>query len=146
LDLGVEQAQVAGSSHPVARLKVENAAAIPIAFSRTFGITNQPWLSFELQTLRGEVVSYPSEIDVFSETPAYMCLQPGEWIEWQIDLLSWRPTFGGEVSEEEYAFDLPPGRYRIRARYSDDPGRVRARCQGIKGTSTSEWVEFEVKD
>jgi hypothetical protein len=145
LMLAIRQESINGSDHPVVYLQVENTSGWPVAFSKTFGITNQPWLSFEIQRIGGETVYYPTEIDAFGEAPTYTCLGPGELDELRVDLLSWRPIVGGEVANERYSFDLAPGRYRIRAQYSDGPTRIKARCRGILGTTTSDWVEFAMR-
>jgi len=143
LHLEMEQALVDGSNHPIAHIEIKNAAATPVAFSKTFGITNQPWLSLEIQREDAEPIYYPAEIDVFSQSPDYICLQPEQVIQWKIDLESWKPSFGGELADETYSFDLTSGRYQIRARYADDPARVRAECPGIAGETFSEWAYFE---
>jgi len=143
LHLEVEQALVGGSSHPIASIEIKNTAATPVAFSKTFGITNQPWLSLQIQGEDGKQVYYPIEIDVFGQSPDYICLPPEETIRWKIDLESWQPSFGGELADDKYSFDLAAGRYQIRVRYADDPARVRAECPGIAGETLSEWAHFE---
>lgn len=144
LHIAIQHELVEGASHPVAHVRIRNISASAVAFSETFGITNRPWLSLQIETIEGDQVYYPAEIDVFRDSPEYRCLAPGEVEEVRIDLLSWHPTFGGRPAAEGYSFDLAPGRYRIRALYTDDPGRVRARCPGIAGTTSSEWADFVV--
>lgn len=142
LDVAVQHELVDGAPHPVAYVRIRNVSGSVVAFSETFGITNRPWLSLHIVTIEGKQVYYPVEIDVFRDSPKYRCLGPGEVVEVRIDLLSWHPTFGGQPAAEAYSFELAPGRYRIRALYTDEPGRVRARCLGIAGTTSSEWAEF----
>lgn len=140
LDLKVE---VTSDAHPIAEIVVKNVNSSAIAFSDSFGITNDPWLSLEIRGSGGPVY-YPVEIDAFGTAPTYRCIAPGEQLERKIDLLDWHPNFGDRISSESYAFDLSPGRYEVRVRYSDDPLRIKARCPGIRGTATSDWVAFEI--
>lgn len=142
LHLEMEQETVDGSIHPIANVEIKNTTSTPVAFSKTFGITNQPWLSLEIQREDGEPVYYPTEIDVFGQSPDYICIPPEGTIQWKIDLESWESSFGGELTDEKYSFDLTIGRYQIRARYADDPARVRAECPGIAGETLSESVYF----
>lgn len=141
----VEQHEVGGAWHPVAKLAIQNLSSQPVAFTRTFGITNNPWVSFSIETADGSRIYYPSEVDVFQKSPEYICLRPSETLAWDIDLLSWHVLFGGESWEGPFAFDLQPGHYRLQALYTDEPGRVRASCPGLNGTSSSNWVEFTVR-
>jgi len=142
--LEVVQRQVGAAWHPVAILEIQNVSEHTVAFSRTFGVTNQPWLSFRIETTEGDAVYYPSEIDVFGELPDYICLKRGETLSWELDLLKWRVLFGGEAWEGFYSFDLEPGRYRIQARYTDGSTHRPARCATLDGTVFSQWVEFDV--
>ena len=141
----VEQREVGDAWHPVAVLEIQNLSSHRVAFTRTFGITNQPWMSFAIETVDGSRVYYPSEVDVFREKPEYLCLEPGERLVWEVDLLSWHVLFGGEAWGGPFAFDLRPGLYRLQAQYTDNPGRVKANCPGLNGTSSSNWVEFSVR-
>jgi hypothetical protein len=146
IDVDVEESEVAGRWHSVATIRIRNLSRTSVAVSNTFGITNRPWISLEIEHASGARIPYPSEVDVFGEIPTYKCLDRGGVIEVRIDLMEWRATFGGEPSDEIYAFRLAPGKYRVRALYSDRPERVRARCPGINGTAVSEWHEFEIPE
>lgn len=144
IEVEVEQRRVGSEWHPVAGLAIQNTSSERVAFTRTFGITNQPWMTFEIEAADGSPVYYPSEVDAFRRRPSYICLQPGEVLAWEIDVLNWRVVFEDEPWGEPVAFDLRPGLYRLRAQYTDDPPQVRARCPGPKGTFSSSWVEFSV--
>ena len=87
--VGVEQRQVGDEWHPVAVVSIQNVSPHRIAFTKTFGITNQSWMSFAIEASDGSTVYYPSEVDVFTARPKYFCLQPGEVLVWELDLLSW---------------------------------------------------------
>ena len=118
LDVSVEPVLKGGRYHPIATITVTNRSPGPVAFSETFGITNRPWLSFEIR-VDGERIYYPTEIDAFLESPTYLCLRPGEKKSREIDLLNWRVSWGGELSERAYQFELMPGKLSLRAHYSD---------------------------
>lgn len=146
LNLEIRYTQVDDATvHPVAVVTIENAGSTSVAFSKTFGTTNRPWLVFEIETVRGDRVHYPMEVDLFT-MPKYVCLDPEEKIVWEIDLLEWYVVVGG-VREESHAlsFDLKPGIYRLRVLYSDEKNKVKVRCPMIQGTVKSDWVEFEVQ-
>jgi len=142
--VGVEQRQVGDEWHPVAVVSIQNVSPHRIAFTKTFGITNQSWMSFAIEASDGSTVYYPSEVDVFTARPKYFCLQPGEVLVWELDLLSWDVLFGGESWGGPFAFDLKRGLYRLQVQYTDHPARVKARCPGLSGTASSNWVEFSV--
>ncbi len=132
------------SPSPVARIEIENVSERQVAFSKTFGITNGPWLRLHIEASDGRRIYYPMEVDLF-DPPSYRCLSPGERIVWEIDLLDWNVEVGGKArGEENLSFDLPPGQYRAQASYSE-PAGTRARCAAINGVSKSDWVLFETE-
>jgi hypothetical protein len=145
IEVEVKSAQVEGAWHSIVNIRIRNVSRTTVAVSDTFGITNEPWLSLEIEDASGKRIFYPSEIDTFDEIPKYECLRPGDALEVQIDLMRWHPTFGALPAKEVYAFELAPGRYRLRALYSDRRDRVHARCSGIESTASSGWRHFEVQ-
>lgn len=76
IEVQVEQRQVDDETHPVAVLWIRNTSSERVAFTRTFGITNQPWMHFKIESLDGSPVHYLSEVDVFRRKPKYVCLEP----------------------------------------------------------------------
>lgn len=144
LQLRMDTRIVEGETHPVAQVRLENASKVPVAISRTFGVTNVRYLRLRIETPQGELAPYPMDVDLF-ETPKHICVSPGQAITWEIDLLSWYTEVGGEIDgSEPLAFTLPSGRYRIRAEYEGIPAPPGTRCPGLSGTTTSPWVEFSV--
>lgn len=144
VDVAVERQILGEGVHPVAIVTVENRRSGPVALSKTFGFGSHAWLGFKIETVDGDAVDYPMEIDLF-RAPKYFCLYPGESLSWAINLLNWHVTVGGKKDDAKaMAFDLAPGAYRLQALYSDTSRSVRAPCPVVEGRVESGWVEFEV--
>lgn len=130
--------------HPVVTVVMENTGSVPVAVSDTFGFGRFSWLGFEISNVTGELVHYPTELDIF-EQPPHICLKPTEELRWRIDLLDWRARVGGRewAAVGNFGFDLPPGGYRIRAGYwpASRDGR---RCSQLPEPAFSKWVEFSI--
>jgi len=145
LELRMAARTVNGEVHPVAHVVVTNISdSIPVAFSKTYGTTDGKWLSFRIEDISdGEFISYPMEIDLF-EQPKYLCIPPGDFITWEIDLLNWKVVIGGKIDgNQSFGFQLPPGDYRIQAVYRQT-GAPRLRCPTIEDSVRSAWQEFSV--
>ncbi|HKO55720.1 MAG TPA: hypothetical protein VJ276_07560 [Thermoanaerobaculia bacterium] len=126
----------------VATVVVMNEGTAPAAVSHTHYSAGR-WLTLEIRTAEGERVGYPPETpETVIVTPArYVCLAPGESLTWRIDLRDFQLDFGGELHPKHLAFRLPPGEYRLRARYSDRSGR-HGRCSSADIDLLSEWIAF----
>lgn len=141
----VEQVDRGGQEHPVVTARFRNTAAVPLAFSETFGFGSYAWIGIRVRSAAGRAIPYPADIDRFSRPP-YRCLRPGEELIWRVDLLEWRVVVGGEAKGDSYTFDLSPGRYEVQVQYSGGgaSGRL-GRCRPFRGVARSDWVPFEVR-
>lgn len=122
-------------------LTFENHGVHPLRLSETFGYQST-WLALEIKDAEGKSIPYPSDLPEVSlaRPPNHFCLQPGKQWVWPINLLAWNRLYGGRSDHRKYAFALPPGSYRIRARYANE-------CASIicpEDTVVSEWAEFHV--
>lgn len=145
----VDQRAVGQEVHPVAIVTLANQGGGRIGISRTHGFGSYAWLGLRIQTDVGHDLWYPEDIpDLVLRAPRYVCLHPGERIQWEIDLVDWSPEFGGERWERRLAFNLPRGEYRLQALYTDNPSwakRAASSCPAISGAVVSEWTRFDVK-
>jgi len=128
----------------VAEVALLNVATRPVAVSLTHGPTGSPWLFLHLDSLdqQGGYI-YPGDIDLFFDRVDYKCLKAGEELRWKVDLLNWYVELGGRRSGSVVEGSLFPGRYRVRAEYSDSPHRASGACARFEGKVLSEWRGFE---
>jgi hypothetical protein len=149
LNAVVEAHRVGEVSHPVATVTLKNVGNTHVAVSKThgFGAQARSWLSLRIERVGNAEVQYPpGSPDLVMSAPRYVCLGPAESVQWEIDLLAWRPEFGGKAEARYLAFDLTPGMtYTLQAEYTDSSEWAResgSRCGGVTGTVVSNSIAF----
>lgn len=144
IDASVGTESVKGKAHPILSADFSNPGPVSVALSKTFGYS--AYVIVRIESSAGEEIDYPVEADLFDHVPSFECLKPGQTSSLVVDLLAWPLYVSGRPNGEElYAFDLPPGDYRVRVEYHDHGvGRCRSRCRHLGGAVFSEWVRFAV--
>ena len=123
----------------IAVVTLTNTERLPMRIGRTHGVSAQG-LRLLIEDDQQHLIGYPVTIKelAIGRPPTMFRLDPAAAYEWSIPLTSFPVEYGGRQSEERHSFDLPTGRYRLKAIYRD-------RCPNDAcGETSSGWADFSI--